>query len=54
MNAYFDIIAQLVAMFACITVFTIPVMYIYSSYTGLQHAPYYALDMWSLGNMGKS
>ena len=54
MNAYFDIIAQLTAMFCWITIFMIPTLYIYSSYNGLANAPYYPIDMWSLGNMGKS
>ena len=53
MNAYFDIIQSLMWMFCMITLFTIPVMYIFSSYKGLANAPYYPLDMWSLGNMGK-
>lgn len=53
MNAYFGIVAQLTAMFCWITLFSIPLMYIYSSYNGLATAVYYPLDMWSLGNMGK-
>ena len=53
MNAYFNIIQQLIAMMCWITIFTIPVMYIYSSYSGLAGTLYYPLDMWSLGNMGK-
>ena len=44
MNAYFDIIQQLMWMFCMITLFTIPVMYIFSSYNGLRNAPMYALD----------
>jgi hypothetical protein len=54
MNAYFGIVAQLTAMFCWITLFSIPLMYIYSSYNGLATAVYYPLDMWSLGNMGGS
>ena len=44
MNAYFDIIQQLMWMFCMISLFTIPVMYIFSSYNGLRNAPMYALD----------
>ena len=29
-NSYFDILASLSIMFACITIFCIPVMYVYS------------------------
>lgn len=54
MNAYFDIMKQLIFMFFWISVFFVPVFYIYSSYDGLKNAPYYPLDMWSLGNMGGS
>ena len=53
MNAYFNIIKQLIFMFMWISIFTAPLMYIYSSYNAFEGTLYYPLDMWSLGNMGK-
>jgi hypothetical protein len=54
MNAYFMIIKQLIFMFMWISLFTAPLMYIYSSYNNFAGTLYYPLDMWSLGNMGGS
>jgi hypothetical protein len=53
MNAYFDIIKQLLWMFIFITIFAVPSMMIFASYNGLEHSPTYAFDMFSVGNMGK-
>ena len=53
MNAYFDIIKQLLWMFIFITVFAVPSMMIFASYNGLAQSPTYVFDMFSVGNMGK-
>jgi hypothetical protein len=52
MNAYFEIIEQLIYMMVFISIVTIPAMYIYSSYNALE--PYTMFDNLTLGNMGGS
>eukprot|EP00352_Strombidinopsis_acuminata_P005189 CAMPEP_0176366210 /NCGR_PEP_ID=MMETSP0126-20121128/21023_1 /TAXON_ID=141414 ORGANISM="Strombidinopsis acuminatum, Strain SPMC142" /NCGR_SAMPLE_ID=MMETSP0126 /ASSEMBLY_ACC=CAM_ASM_000229 /LENGTH=138 /DNA_ID=CAMNT_0017723545 /DNA_START=133 /DNA_END=549 /DNA_ORIENTATION=+ len=52
-NAYFDVISQLAWMFVFISIFMIPSMIKYSEYGGVKDfSPFYALDQFTLGNMG--
>jgi hypothetical protein len=55
-NAYFDIMLSLVWMFACITIFVLPLFYAYSQNEtkALQNFGKYAITQYSLGNMGGS
>ena len=54
MNAYYVLLRQLMTMFLLITVFTMPLMFIYSSYSGLEDAPMYFANRFSIGNLGKN
>lgn len=54
MNAYFDIILQLTYMMIFISIVTLPVLFIFSSYSNLSASATYMFDKFSLGNMGGS
>lgn len=52
MNAYFDIIKQLICMMMFITLVIFPVFWTYMSYHGLQNQPGFVINQFSLGNLG--
>ena len=55
-NNYFDIMKSLMWMFSMISIFMLPLMYKYShnDQLGLQSDPLYALNQFTLGNLGGS
>ena len=54
MNAYFQIVLQLMCMVSCIMVVTVPLMLIYASHDGLSQQPGYSFNQYTLGNFGGS
>ena len=52
MNAYFDTLFYLMIMMVFISVFSLPSMYIYSSYSGIRADAMGSITQFSLGNMG--
>ena len=53
MNAYYTLLRQLAVLFVLLTIFTLPLMFIYSSYNGLAEQPKYFANRFAIGNMGK-
>ena len=53
MNAYYTLLRQLAILFILLSVFTMPLMFIYSSYDGLKEQPKYFANKFAIGNMGK-
>ena len=53
-NAYFDIMVSLSMMCICITLFMLPIFYVYSQNNehGLRMYDKYAINQFSLGNLG--
>ena len=54
MNAYFQIVLQLMCMVFCIMLVTVPMMMIYSTHEGLIAEPGYSFNQYTLGNFGGS
>ena len=52
MNAYFDTLLYLMIMMVFICVFSLPSMYIYSSYSAIRGEAMGTITQFSLGNMG--
>lgn len=52
MNAYYDTLKYLVMLMLLLFTFSMPAMYIYSSYDGLITEPMSGITRYSLGNMG--
>jgi hypothetical protein len=52
MNAYFDTIKYLLNLMWLMLIFTMPVQFLYSGYDGLKGQPGYAINKYSLGNLG--
>ena len=53
MNAYYKLLRQLAILFLMLTIFTLPLFFIYSSYSGLAEQPKYFANRFAIGNMGK-
>ena len=53
MNSYYKLLRQLAVLFLMLTAFTMPLMFIYSSYSGLAEQPKYFANKFAIGNMGK-
>ena len=53
MNAYYKLLRQLAILFGMLTLFTLPLFFIYSSYSGLADQPKYFANRFAIGNMGK-
>ncbi len=53
-NAYFDILYSLSLMFVCITIFCLPVYWIYSSGTAFSQQRSFLVSKFSIGNLGGS
>lgn len=54
MNAYFQIVLQLMCMMFLIMCVTVPMMLIYSSQNALEQLPGYSFNAYTLGNFGGS
>lgn len=52
MNSYFDVMKQLMGLFAVITLFLAPVMWYLSRFDALAEYPGYGTNQFSLGNIG--
>ena len=52
MNSYFDVMKQLMAMFALITVILVPPMWQLSRFDALEQYPSYGVNKYTLGNIG--
>lgn len=52
MNAYFDTLRYLVILMSLCFLFSLPMMYIFSSYGAIRGAPRGVISQYSLGNMG--
>ena len=53
MNAYYVLLRQLATMFILLSLFTLPLMFTYSSYKGLSDQKMYWANQFSIGNLGK-
>lgn len=53
MNSYYKLLRQLAVLFFMLSIFTMPLMFIYSSYRGLDDQPKYFANRFSIGNLGK-
>ena len=53
MNAYFDTLKYMMILMFILFLFSMPAMYVYSSYSALQNENMYVFTKLSLGNMGK-
>ena len=53
MNSYYKLLRQLSVLFFMLSIFTMPLMIMYSSYQGLEDQPKYFANKFSIGNLGK-
>jgi hypothetical protein len=53
MNAYYDSLKYLIVLMLLLFVFSLPSVFIYSSYSGIVKQPMGFITRYSLGNMGK-
>jgi len=54
MNAYFDLMLDLLYMMMFLSLLSIPLMFKFASFSGLQGSASYSLSQYSLGNLGGS
>ena len=52
LNSYFQVVIQLLVMVCFITLFILPLLWIFSSYDNLAALPGYDFNQYTLGNMG--
>jgi len=53
-NSYFDILNYMSIMMVCITIFSIPLFFMYSRERGFAHEKSYPISKFFMGNLGGS
>jgi len=52
MNAYFDLMIDLLYMMLFLSLLAVPLMFKFASFSGLQGSATYSMSQYSLGNLG--